>query len=164
EFDVARGHIASARALLDEAARATEHHHDVRYAGFLHDAQKEFAEANLTLAFVRGGALPAPDELKVEIPAYLNGMAEAASEMRRHLLDCLRAGQLQRAEGLLRVMDDVYGLLVTVDYPDALTGGLRRTTDALRAVLERSRGDLTTTIVADRLQSTIDRVSRQAGA
>ena len=164
EFDVAQERITEASALLGEADAEVAAHPDVRHGGYLHDAKKEFAEANLTLAFVRGDPLPPPEALRVETPAYLNGMAEAASELRRHLLDCLRAGRLQRAEGLLGVMDDVYGLLVTVDYPDALTGGLRRTTDALRAVLERSRGDLTTTIVADRLQTTIAGIRRDTGA
>jgi len=164
EFDVAQERITEASALLGEADAEVAAHPDVRHGGYLHDAKKEFAEANLTLAFVRGDPLPTPEALRVETPAYLNGMAEAASELRRHLLDCLRAGRLQRAEGLLGVMDDVYGLLVTVDYPDALTGGLRRTTDALRAVLERSRGDLTTTIVADRLQTTIAGIRRDTGA
>jgi translin len=92
----------------------------------------------------------------VEIPAYLNGMAEAASELRRHILDCLRADRLARAEDLLAVMDEVYALLVTVDYPDAVTGGLRRTTDALRAVIERTRGDLTNALVAQRLRTAIE--------
>jgi translin len=164
EFDVAQERITEASALLGEADAEVAAHPDVRHGGYLHDAKKEFAEANLTLAFVRGDPLPTPEALRVETPAYLNGMAEAASELRRHLLDCLRSGRLQRAEGLLAVMDDVYGLLVTVDYPDALTGGLRRTTDALRAVLERSRGDLTTTIVADRLQTTIAGILRDTGA
>jgi translin len=93
----------------------------------------------------------------VELPAYLNGMAEAASELRRHALDCLRADRLARAEELLATMDDVYALLVTIDYPDAVTGGLRRTTDALRAVIERTRGDLTNALVAQRLRTAIDR-------
>src|SRR6202035_2577173 len=91
------------------------------------------------------------------IPAWLNGLAEAASELRRHLLDRLRAGELRRAEELLTAMEDVYDLLVTVDFPDAVTGGLRRSADALRAVLERTRSDLTTTILQARLQSTIER-------
>ena len=99
--------------------------------------------------------LPLPEVLGVEVPAYLNGLAEAASELRRHILDCLRADQLERAEMLLATMDDVYGLLVTVDYPDAITGGLRRTTDALRAVIERTRGDLTNALVAARLRAAI---------
>ncbi|HEY3833586.1 MAG TPA: haloacid dehalogenase, partial [Acidimicrobiia bacterium] len=92
----------------------------------------------------------------VEAAPYLNGMAEAASELRRQALDCLRRGELDRAESLLVAMDDVYSMLVTIDYPDAVTGGLRRTTDALRAVLERTRGDLTTTMVAARLQASIE--------
>ena len=94
--------------------------------------------------------------LGVEVQAYLNGMAEAASELRRQVLDCLRLDENDDAERLFKVMDDVYGLMITVDYPDALTGGLRRTTDALRAVLERTRSDLTTALVAARVQRRIE--------
>jgi len=155
EFDDARRHIDEARALLDEAASATERQLDVRYAGFLHDAQKEFAEANLTLAFVAGGPMPTAHELRVEMPAYLNGMTEAASELRRQILDCLRQGDLDRVESLFVVMDEVYGLMITIDYPEAMTGGLRRSTDALRAVLERTRGDVTNAVVAARFEAAV---------
>jgi translin len=156
EFREARELIAEAAAYLAEADSALGGHSDVRYAGFLHDAKKEFAEANLTLAFVAGQPLPTADELGVDVQPYLNAMAEAASELRRQVLDCLRRDEGAEAERLLSLMDDVYGLLVTIDYPDALTGGLRRSTDALRAVLERTRGDVTTAIVAARLQSAIE--------
>lgn len=158
EFDVARELITAAAASLTEAERALDGHPDVRYAGFLHDAKKEFAEANLTLAFVEGSPeLPSAEDLGVEVQAYLNGMAEAASELRRQALDCLRRGENTEAEALLGAMDDVYGVLITIDYPDALTGGLRRTTDALRAVLERTRGDVTTSLVAARLQAAVEK-------
>jgi translin len=156
DFADARVLIAEAAAYLAEADAALADHPDVRYAGFLHDAKKEFAEANLTLAFVADLPMPSAAELGVEVPAYLNGMAEAASELRRQVLDCLRRGELAPAERLLGVMDDVYGLLVTIDFPDAVTGGLRRTTDALRAVLERTRGDVTTALVAARLQAVVE--------
>lgn len=156
EFREARALIAEAAAYLAEAEGALGTHADVRYAGFLNDAKKEFAEANLTLAFVEGNALPTAAELGVDVQPYLNGMAEAASELRRQVLDCLRRDEGAEAERLLALMDDVYGMLVTVDYPDALTGGLRRSTDALRAVLERTRGDVTTALVAVRLQRAIE--------
>lgn len=156
EFHEALELIAVAAAYLAEADAALEGHPDVRYAGFVHDAKKEFAEANLTLAFVAGNPIPTAAELGVEVQAYLNGMAEAASELRRQVLDCLRRNENEEAERLLAVMDDVYGLLITIDYPDALTGGLRRTTDALRAVLERTRGDVTTALVASRLQQVVE--------
>jgi translin len=156
EFREARALIAEAAAHLMEAEHALGPHADVRYAGFLNDAKKEFAEANLTLAFVEDKSLPSAAELGVDVQPYLNGMAEAASELRRQVLDCLRRDQGREAERLLGLMDDVYGMLVTVDYPDALTGGLRRSTDALRAVLERTRGDVTTAIVAARLQGAIE--------
>jgi translin len=156
EFREARALIAEAAAYLAGAETALDGHGDVRYGGLLNDAKKEFAEANLTLAFVEDNPLPTAEELLVDVQPYLNGMAEAASELRRQVLDCLRRDEGADAERLLGLMDEVYGVLITVDYPDALTGGLRRSTDALRAVLERTRGDVTTAIVAARLQGAIE--------
>jgi translin len=156
QFEAAEALAAEAAAHLSEAVRALDAHPDIRYAGFVHDAAKEYAEARMTLAFVRGDPLPAAAELGVEVQAYLNGMAEAASELRRYLLDLLRRGRPERGEELLAVMDEVYSLLVTVDFPEAMTGHLRRTTDALRAVLERTRGDLTTSLLQARLLDGIE--------
>lgn len=150
-----------ANSALREAQEALGPHPSVAYAGFLHDAEKEYAEAVLTECLVGGRALPEAAVIGVQPVAWLCGLCEAASELRRHLLDRLRAGELEVAEGLLRAMEDVYDLLVTVDYPDALTGGLRRMTDALRAVLERSRADLTTTFMQARLQAALQERSGQ---
>jgi translin len=124
--------------------------------GFLHDAEKEYAEARLTKALIDGANLPTPAELRLGLPAWLNGLAEAASELRRHLLDCLRSGDVRRGEQLLQTMEEVFDLLVTVEYPDAITGGLRRAADALRAVVERSRADVTTTMLQTNLQRAIE--------
>jgi translin len=156
EFDTAVELADRSGAAVRAAAAALADHADVRYAGFLHDATKEYAEARLTLAFVRGSPVPLPDDLGVEVQAYLNGMAEAASELRRRLLDLLRRGEVEPCERLLATMDEVYGVLVTIDFPDAVTGGLRRTTDALRAVLERTRGDLTNALVQERVRRAVD--------
>jgi translin len=123
--------------------------------GPLHDAEKEYAEARLTAALVAGRALPSFEELGVGAASWLGGLAEAATELRRHILDRLRDEDLPAADRLLGAMDDVYALLVSMDYPDALTGGLRRQVDALRAVLERTRGDLTTTTLQTRLQAAL---------
>lgn len=162
EFREALELVAVAAAYLAEMDNAVDLHPDVRAAGYVHDAKKEFVEANLTLAFVAGNAMPNALELGVDVQAYLNGMAEAASELRRQVLDCLRADDVDEAERLLALMDEVYALLITVDYPDALTGGLRRSTDALRAVLERTRGDVTTALVAARLRAAME--TRGAGS
>ena len=143
EFEAAQELIERAAGLLREARAALRDHPDIFYAGFVHDAQKEFAEASLTLALVAGRPLPPPEELGVEYAAYLNGLGEAVGELRRHLLDSLRSGDVDRCEECLTVMDDIYSVLVTFDYPDAMTGGLRRTTDNVRGILERTRGDLT---------------------
>jgi translin len=152
-----------AAALADEAEAALRTAQDVlaphpaiRYAGFLHDAEKEYVEARTVAALVAGDPLPGPDDLGVDPTAWMRGLAEAASELRRHLLDRLRDGELARGEELLAVMDDVYDALVVIDWPDAITGGLRRTLDALRAVLERTRGDVTTTVLQTRLQRTLE--------
>jgi translin len=163
EFENAGVLAGDARTQLAEADAALTSQPDLRGNGPIHDARKEVVEAWLTLALVRGDALPGPDELGVDASPYLNGMAEAASELRRQVLDCLRRGELSRGETLMAAMDDVYSVLATIDYPDVVTGGLRRTTDALRAVLERTRGDLTTTIVASRLQASIDAATEAQG-
>lgn len=159
-----------ARRLLDEAGRAADdlraraaQHPAILHAGYTQDALKEYAEARLTYAMVRDEPVPAADAINVEAAAYLNGLAEAASELRRFILDGLRRGDVQTGERLLGVMDDVYSLLVTVDYADAVTGGLRRTTDALRAVLERTRGDLTAALRQDQLIAALAQVEDRLG-
>lgn len=148
---------ADAEVALREAQRVLEPFPVIAHAGFLHDAEKEYVEARCTAALVAGDALPGPTELAVGPQAWLRGLAEAASELRRHALDRLRAGDLEGAEALLGAMEDVCDALMEVDHPDAVTNGLRRTVDALRAVLERTRGDVTTTAVQARLQQALER-------
>lgn len=145
-----------AAAALRVAQEALKPHPALAASGPLHDAEKEYAEARLTAALVDDAPLPTWVDLAVTASSWLGGLAEAASELRRHLLDRLRMGELSKAEALLEAMDEAYGLLVTVDYPDAVTGGLRRSTDALRAVLERTRGDMTTTVLQTRLQRALE--------
>jgi translin len=159
-----RGELADAERLLDEAkermttlATELQSYPGIYWAGYVQDAMKEAAEAAITLAVVAGRPLPEPADLGVEDAAYLNALAEAASELRRQVLDRLREDDLTRAEELLSVMDDVYAALVTVDFPDAITGGLRRTTDALRAVLERTRGDVTMAATQGRVERALHR-------
>ncbi|MBI4340136.1 MAG: haloacid dehalogenase [Chloroflexi bacterium] len=143
DFPQSRVLLAQAQGQLQQMLEALAGHPDIYYAGYVSDAQKEYAEAHATLAFLSGAALPGPGALKVEVAPYLNGLAEAASELRRAILDALRRNDVAPCEGWMAVMDEVYSLLVTIDFPDAVTGGLRRTTDQLRGVLERTRGDLT---------------------
>ncbi len=147
EFERAGLMLDEAKGVRDDAVAVLAGHGDVYHAGFLHDAQKEYAEARTTLALLSGGQIPSPEELGVEYPAYLNGIAEAVGEMRRMILDRLRRGEFEGCEELLRAMDDIYSVLITIDFPDAMTGGLRRTTDQTRGILERTRGDLTMAIL-----------------
>ncbi len=143
EYDRAADIIEKARLILESISRDQDILSELASTSFIRDAQKEYAEAVITLALTRGRKLPEPADLGIDPAPYLNGMAEAASEMRRFLLDSIRAGDRSRCEEILAAMDDIYGTLVTIDFPDAITGGLRRITDQLRGVLERTRGDLT---------------------
>jgi translin len=148
--------IDEADGALREAQKELLPYPQVAHAGFLHDAEKEYVEARLTVCLVEGEELKSYVQLGVGIAAWLNGLAEAASELRRYILDRLRMGELNLTEVLLRRMEDCYEFLVSIEYPDALTGGLRRTTDSLRAVLERTRGDVTTTLLQGRLQHLLE--------
>lgn len=170
EFGEAAKQIKSARKSLTEAERAVKKYSELANTGAVRDAQKELAEANITLALVTGKELPQPQELGVDAAAYLNGLGEAVGEIRRYLLDGMRQGDLSKGEELLGIMDDVYSMLVTMDFPDALTGGLRRTTDMVRGVLEKTRSDLTLAIRQKALETKIAEfkiakksISRKAG-
>lgn len=161
EFEVAHRLMDDARGALQEGEAAVRQAHpDVYFAGFLQDAQKEYAEARLVEALVTDAELPSPDDLEVELAPYLNGMAEAIGEGRRAILDLLRRGEVERSERLLAAMEDIYYLLVSMDYPDAITGNLRRSTDAARAIIERTRGDLSVTLVQQRLHDALERHAR----
>jgi translin len=155
EFAVAEERLALARDNLMRTERALSDHRDIFHAGFVHDAQKEFAEAACTLALIGGRPLPSPADLGVMDASYLNGIGETIGELRRHLLDALRAGDIGHCEEALTAMGDIYDVLVTMDYPEAVTSGLRRTADAMRAILERTRGDFTNAYVQRRLEEKV---------
>ena len=164
QFDEADRLLTEAQVGARRAQSALAEHGEIYHAGFLHDALKELAEASLTLAVIAGRPLPTPEDLGVEYPAYLNGLAETVGELRRFALDSLRHGERERAELLLLAMDDIYGLLVTFDYPDAITRGLRRHTDMVRGVTERTRGDLTLVAVQQELETQIQALQDRLSA
>ncbi len=159
EYEEARRLIAQAadlRAMLEERRAA---HPAVYYGGYVEDALKEFVEAHATLAFAEGSRLPTMEELDVGAAVYMNGLAEAIGELRRVVLDLLRDDDFDRCETLLSIMDEIYAALVTLDYPDGVTRGLRRSTDVMRGVLERTRGDITVALRQRRLEQRLAEVS-----
>ncbi len=165
-----RGDWDEGEQLLTTASQAArelmadlEDYPDLFYAGYTQDALKEYVEAQAVHAFIRDGSLPTPAELGVESPAYLKGLAEAASEMRRHALDLMRQNRLDRAEQMLAIMDEVYSQLMTVDFPDSITAGLRRTTDMLRGVVHRTRGDLTTALRQEMMRQALVEFEERMG-
>ena len=163
EFEQARHLIGQAFALIQETERTLAGHPSVYYAGFVEDSQKEYVEACATLAFAEGAPVPTPGELRVGPAAYANGLAEAVGEFRRFILDSLRRDDFSRCEELLGLMDEVYVLLVSMDFPEAVTRGLRRTTDMVRGVLERTRGDLTVALRQRRLEQELARFQGPPG-
>jgi translin len=155
--------IGAAGELKEQLRQGLAPYPDLFHAGYTQDALKEFAEASIVYAILGGEPLPEPETIGVDNAAYLCGLGEAAGELRRRVLDILRRDQVAEAERLLGVMDDIYGLLVTVDFPDAITGNLRRITDMVRGVVERTRGDLTTTFQQQELKAALQRVEKDLG-
>jgi len=157
EFDEAEALLKEAGSRVHETAGELKGYVDIYYAGYVQDAQKEYTEAATVHAIMRNLTFQSHRDLGVESAPYLNGLAEAVSECRRDVLDLLRAGNMDRAEEVMRVMDDVFYVLYSFDYPDAITGGLRRTMDQTRAVLERTRGDLTVTLRQQELERALNK-------
>ena len=143
EFEEAGRLLGESKMVRDSLEKAVCECEELRFHGFVRDAQKEYTEANATFALVTGQPLPDPDVLKVDYTAYLNGLGDTVGELRRYILDSMRRGDLSHCEETLSAMDDIYTTLVTMDFPDAITGGLRHTTDQVRGILEKTRGDIT---------------------
>jgi translin len=161
EWDEALRLTAEAEKTLRAAEAALRAFPEIFFAGFLMDAQKEYVEARSTYAIVRGDIVPTPQELGVGEAPYLNGLGETVGELRRFILDKLRHGELERCEELLDAMDDIYYVLVSIDYPDAITGGLRRTTDVARGLIERTRGEFSIALVQENLESALKEHARR---
>jgi translin len=155
EADTMNQHLAEARTLADALRSDLNTHPDLFHAGYTQDALKEFVEANVTCALIRNEPLPTHEGLGVEPATYLNGLAEVVGELRRRTLDILRHGYSQEAERLLGIMDDIYSVLVTMDYPDAITNGLRRQTDLARGIIEKTRGDITFSLRGEHLEQAL---------
>jgi translin len=155
----ARQLLESAHELVRELNRDLARHGKLLHSGFVHDAQKEFAEGSITVALIAGDDLPKPKALGVSYAAYLDGLGESVGELRRYILDSLRQGDFSRCEELLTVMDEIYGVLTTMDFPELLAHGLRRTTDTIRAIIERTRGDLTVSLRQKQLELKLNKLS-----
>ncbi len=161
EPDGMAGQLAEARSLADALRASLVDYPDLYFTGYTQDALKEFVEANVTCALIQGQPLATPEQLGVMGATYLNGLAEVVGELRRRTLDILRHGYSEEAERLLTQMDDIYDVLVTMDYPDAVTNGLRRQTDIARSIIEKTRGDITFSLRGGQLEQAMRRLSSQ---
>ncbi len=163
EYEEAEKLLLLASNLVKNLSREiTTSKNELLHSGFVHDAEKEFVEASITFSIIKSQSFPTPEQLQVNYPAYLNGMAESIGELRRFLLDSLRRDDFSRCEELLSIMDDIYAVLVTMDFPDAITFGLRRNTDSVRGILEKTRGDLTIALQQKELEGKIDCIAHKA--
>ncbi len=161
EADQAAEQLAAGKKLATQLKTSLNKFPDLYFSGYTQDALKEYSEAMITCALIQNQPLPTPEDLDVEYATYLNGLAEVTGELRRRCMDILRLGYSQEAERLLACMDDIYSVLVTIDYPDAITNGLRRHTDLTRGIVERTRGDLTISFREQHLESALAEVARK---
>jgi translin len=161
EFELMQSHLDEAGQLVAALTKNLEPFPNLYHAGYTQDAMKEYAEAQITCALIRNQSLPSPAEIQVIHSTYLKGLSEVVGELRRRCLDLLRQGFSTEAERLLELMDDIFAVLVTMDYPDAITNGLRRQTDIARSIIERTRGDMTFSLQSESLTQAIVALSTQ---
>lgn len=164
EVEAMDAQLTEAHRLANQLRQDLAGHPDLFFAGYTQDALKEYVEANITCALIRSQPLQTPEELGVDVSTFLNGLAEVVGELRRRVLDILRHGYSAEAERLMGVMDEIYSVLVTMDYPDAITNGLRRQTDLARGIIEKTRGDMTISLRGEHLEQAIGRLSEQLAA
>ncbi len=161
DHETMQAQLLEAHRLADTLRNSLVAYPDLFHAGYTQDALKEFVEANVTCALIKSQPLPTPEDLNVEPATFLNGLAEVVGELRRRTMDILRHGYSAEAERLMGVMDEIYSVLVTMDYPDAITNGLRRQTDLARGIIEKTRGDITFSLRGGHLEKAIGRLLKQ---
>ena len=161
DHETMQAQLLEAHRLADTLRNSLVAYPDLFHAGYTQDALKEFVEANVTCALIKSQPLPTPEDLNVEPATFLNGLAEVVGELRRRTMDILRHGYSAEAERLMGVMDEIYSVLVTMDYPDAITNGLRRQTDLARGIIEKTRGDITFSLRGGHLEKAIGRLLQQ---
>lgn len=163
EFDAAREQLAEARELTHRMLAALADAPELRYGGFVHDSEKEYCEAAMVSAALTGQPLPTPEELGVYGPAWINGLSEVVGELRRHVLDLIRTDRAAEAEEYLKAMENIYQTILSFDYPNAISQGLRGRSDAARGLVERTRGDLTNALQAGRLERRMKELEAKIG-
>ncbi len=161
EDEEAQSQLAEAKELVLKMRADLEKDPDLYFSGYCQDAIKEYVEANITVALIKGRDLPSPQELGAEYPAYLAGLTETLGELRRRCMDLLRPGYSHEVERLLNWMDEIFAQLVTMDFPDAITDGLRRKTDLARGIIERTRADITVSFRQSELEEALKKLSNQ---
>ena len=161
EDEEAHAHLRQAQILVENLKSELADYPMLYYAGYTQDAIKEYAEASITVALIQNENLPSPEDLQIDHTTYIRGLAETPGELRRRALDILRHTYTPDVERLLACMDDIYAILVTMDYPDAVTQGLRRQTDLVRGILEKTRGDLTMSLREEQLKKSMEELNRR---
>jgi translin len=161
EREQANESLVKANEIVKQLQTELSDYPELFYAGYTQDAFKEYAEAEIVFALLKNSYLPKPEELHLENQVYLKGLAEAVGELRRRILDILIDGHSSEAERLLEHMDDIYAILVTMDYPDAVTGGLRRLTDIVRSINERTRSDVLISLRYQELEKSLEEVENK---
>lgn len=164
EFDAAREQVAHTRELHDRMMAAVAASPAIGYAGFVGDAAREYAEAAQVLALIADRELPAPAELGVDCADWLNGLGDTVGELRRHVLDLIRHDAVEVAEVYLEIMDEILQTIMSFDYPESVTKGLRKRSDQARGAVERTRGDLTTALRQSRLERRMRELEDALGA
>ena len=161
ENELAQENLVQAESIVKGFRGVRQDYPELYFVGYTQDVLKEYAEASIVCALIMGLELPSPEDLGVEFATYLQGLAEAVGELRRRCLDDLLHERPEEAIRLLEHMDDIYAILVSMDYPDAITGGLRRLTDLARSIIERTRGDLTLSLRQEKLEQSLQRLEEK---
>ena len=92
--------------------------------------------------------MPPPTDVEVGDAPYLNGLAETVGGSAT-CSACCGPGTCHGRLALFAAMEEIALLAADLDYPDAITGNLRRSTDVARSIIERTRSDLTLTVIND---------------
>jgi len=158
EWDNAEKNIAEMRTALKSVGEQVKQHETLAKRNYVEISEQEFAEAAILYSLLHESQIKTPSDLQIPDLSWLLGLADVAGELRRHCLDAIRNGNMAVAEHMLELMEEIYQNLFSLDYPKGLLGGLREKTDAVRKMLQATRGELAIATHMARLNENLEKV------
>lgn len=110
---------------------------------YLYIAEQEYVEAFCLFSIAENSVIPGMKSLDVSDISYVMGLLDCIGEIKRMIIDKIRAEGTSNINTLFELMDKIYGIIYPLAVYDNLMPGLRKKLDVSRILIENVRAIIT---------------------